>query len=92
MPETRLELSTDPSQLPSLKAALEKAGSTPGEPSLITSLYYDSPDLKLHRHGLSLCVEKLDASRVQILRRVDPAAYNSQWRDIITSDIPDPSA
>ena len=92
MPQARLQLSTDPSQLPSLQAALEKAGSTPGEPSLITSIYYDSPDRKLHRHGLSLCVEKLDGRRVQILRRVDSAAYISQWRDIITSDAPDPSA
>jgi len=94
VPEARLELSTDPSQLPSLKAALEGQRAVPGDckPSLITSIYYDSPDRKLHRHGLSLCVEQHDARRVQILRRVDPAAYNSQWRDIITSDGPDPSA
>ena len=91
MPEARLELSTDPSQLPSLKAALGGQRAVPGDgkPSLITSIYYDSPDRKLHRHGLSLCVEQRDARRVQILRRVDPAAYNSPWRDIITSDGPE---
>ena len=94
MPEARLELSTDPNQLPALKAALEgqRAVRCDGKPSLITSIYYDSLDRKLHRHGLSLCVEQHDARRVQILRRADPAAYNSQWRDIITSDGPDPSA
>jgi triphosphatase len=59
---------------------------------MITSLYYDSPDRELHRHGLSLCVEQHDAHRVQVLRRLGPAANDSQWRDIITSDGPDPSA
>ena len=94
MPETRLELSIDPRQLSSLKAALEGQRAVPGDdkPTLITSLYYDSPDRKLHHDGLSLCVEQHDARRVQILRRMDPAAYNSQWRDIITSDGPDTSA
>jgi CHAD domain-containing protein len=94
VPEARLELSTDPNQLSSLKAALEgqRAVRGNGKPSLITSLYYDSPDRKLHRLGLSLCVEQHDARRVQVLRRLGPAADNSQWRDIITSDGPDPSA
>jgi hypothetical protein len=46
--DARLELSTDPSQLSPLKAALERASPAPGgESSLITSIYYDTPDLKL---------------------------------------------
>ena len=94
MPQARLELSTDPSQLPSLKAALERAGAAApgGEPSLITGIYYDSPDRKLHQHDLSLCVEQHDANRVQVLRRLGSVADNSQWRDIIASDEPDPLA
>jgi triphosphatase len=88
--EARLELSTDPSQFPSLKAALERASAAPGgEPSLITSIYYDSPDRKLHQHGLSLRVEQHDGRRVQILRRPGSVTDNSQWRDVITTDGPD---
>jgi triphosphatase len=91
--EARLELSTDPSQLPSLKAALKRASAAPGsEPSLITSIYYDSPDRKLHQHGLSLRIEQDDARRVQILRRPGSVIANSQWRDVITTDGPDPWA
>ena len=93
MLEARLELSTDPSQLRSLKAALERVSSAPGgEPSLITSIYYDTPDRKLHHQGLSLCVEQHDTRRVQVLRRRASIGDNRQWRDIITSDEPDPSA
>jgi len=85
--EARLELSTDPSQLRSLKAALERVSSAPGgEPSLITSIYYDTPDRKLHHHALSLCVEQHDTRRVQVLRRRASIGDNRQWRDVITSE------
>ena len=92
MLEARLEFSTDPSQLPSLKAALERASAAPGEPSLVTSVYYDSPDRKLRQHGLSLRVEQQDTRRIQILRRPGSVTDNSQWRDVITTDGPDPLA
>jgi triphosphatase len=91
--DARLELSTDPSQLSPLKAALERASPAPGgESSLITSIYYDTPDLKLHQHGLSLRVEQHDTRRVQTLTRQGSVTDNGQWRDIITSDGPDPLA
>jgi inorganic triphosphatase YgiF len=91
--EARLELSTDPSRLSSLTKALERASATPGgEPSLVTSIYYDSPDRKLQQHGISLCVEHRDTCRVQVLRRFGSVADHNQWRDIIASDGPDPLA
>lgn len=93
MLEPRLRLSTDSSQLPFLKAALERASAAPGgEPSLITSIYYDSPDRKLHQHGISFCVEQHDTCRVQVLRRLGSVVDHSRWRDIIANDGPDPSA
>jgi triphosphatase len=93
VPAVRLALSTDPDQLPSLKSALEQACTTPGgEPSLITSVYYDAPDRKLHQHGLSLCVEQHDTGRVQVLKRLGSVTDTGQWRDVITSDGPDPLA
>ena len=71
MPIARLELSTDPSQLASLKAALEGTNvATSSEPSLITSIHYDTSDRKLHQHGLSLRIEQDDTHRVQVLRRL----------------------
>ncbi|MGA8758630.1 MAG: CHAD domain-containing protein [Stellaceae bacterium] len=89
----RLEFSADPSQLAALKAALERASTAPsGEPSLIISIFYDTPDRRLHQHGLSLCVEQHDANRVQVLRRLGSVADGSQCRDVITGDRPDPSA
>jgi inorganic triphosphatase YgiF len=89
--EARLELSTDPSRLSPLKAALERVSAAPGgEPSLITSVYYDTRDRKLHQHGLSLRVEQHDTRRVQVLTRL--GSVTDQWRDIITSDGPDPLA
>jgi inorganic triphosphatase YgiF len=91
--EARLSLLADPSQLPSLRAALGRASTTPGgEPSLITSIYYDSPDRKLHQQGLSLHVEQHDTHSVQVLRRLGSVGDNRQWRDIIASDGPDPLA
>ena len=93
MPIARLELSTDPSQLASLKAALEGANvADSSEPSLITSTYYDTSDRKLHQHGLSLRIEQDDTLRVQVLRRLGLAAHSSECRDIITSHDPDPLA
>jgi triphosphatase len=93
VPAACLQLSTDPSQLPALKAALETASAAPGgEPSLITSIHYDTPDWKLHQHGLSLRVEQDDIRRVQVLRRLGSVADNSEWRDIVTSEEPDPLA
>jgi triphosphatase len=93
VPEARLELSADPSHLPELNAALESAGAVPvGEPSLITGIYYDTPDRKLHQHGFNLCVEQHDMRRVQVLRRQGSVADDSQWRDVIVSDGPDPLA
>jgi triphosphatase len=89
----RLELTTDPSQLAALKAAVERASAASGgEPALITSIYYDTPDRKLHQHGLSLCVEQHDMRRIQILKRLGSVADGSQWRDVITGDGPDPLA
>jgi inorganic triphosphatase YgiF len=93
VPEARLPLSTDLSHLFSLKSALERASAAPGgEPSLITSVYYDAPDRKLHQHNLDLCVEQHHTRRIQVLRRLGSVTDNSQWRDIITTDGPDPSA
>jgi len=91
--EARLELSIDPNQLPSLQAALERAGAAPGdEPSLITSIYYDTPGRKLHDQGLSLRVEQHDTRRVQVLRRRASIGDTRQWRDVISSEGPDPLA
>ena len=93
MLEARLELSIDPNQLPSLQAALERAGAAPGdEPSLITSIYYDTPGRKLHDQGLSLRVEQHDTRRVQVLRRRASIGDSRQWRDVISSEGPDPLA
>ena len=76
-----------------MKAALERASTAPGgEPSLITGIFFDTPDRKLHQHDLSLCVEQHDASGVQVLRRLGSVADGSQWHDGITGDGPDPLA
>ena len=87
MAEAQLKLATIPSELSTLRMALEGAGATADpEPSFLTSTYYDSPDLQLRRQRLTFCVEEQDQRRVQSLRG------DGEWRDPIDGDAPDPAA
>ena len=54
LPEIELKLSALPHHIPELKQALEAMGSSSARPPMLfSSTYYDSPGLKLRRHGLS---------------------------------------
>jgi triphosphatase len=96
--EVQLKLVTLPSQLPALRLALDKAyAKTVPEPSLVTSTYYDSPDLKLWRQSLSLRVQEQNGRRVQVVKGIGSAAarpgmVDREWQDLIAADRPDLAA
>jgi len=95
--EIQLKLVTLPSQLPALRLALEKGcAETAPESSLVTSTYYDSPDLKLWQQSLSLHVQEQNGRRVQIVKGIGSAAerdvVDGEWRDPIAADRPDLAA
>jgi triphosphatase len=93
-----LKLVASPNQLPALKLALKNVGARAHrKPSLVTTTYYDSPDLKLRRQNLSFCVQEQGARRVQGLRRFGPpvnggGVASGEWWDPIADERPDPTA
>ena len=85
--EVQLKLVTLPSQLPALRLALDKVcAKTVPESSLVTSTYYDSPDLKLWQQSLSLHVQEQNGCRVQVVKGIGSAAarrgmVDGEWHD-----------
>jgi len=96
--EVQLKLVTLPSQLPALRLALDKACTkTVPESSLVTSTYYDSPDLKLWQRSLSLHVQEQNGRRVQVVKGIGSAVarrgmVDGEWQDPIAADRPDLAA
>jgi triphosphatase len=97
VPDNQLRLVASPNQLPAMKLALKNVGAKAHrKPSLVTTTYYDSPDLKLRRQSLSFCVQEQGTRRVQGLRRVGPGngggIASGEWWDPIADDRPDRTA
>ena len=94
MAEIELKLAAIPSDLPALKRALETMGkrcSTAVSP--LTSIYYNSSDLKLRQHNLTLRVREQDGQHVQTVKAGDlmgaDLVSRREWEDIVTGDQPD---
>jgi len=92
--EIELKLTAAPGDLPGLKQALEamaKRSST--TTSLLASTYYDSPDLKLRQHHLTLRVREQGAQHVQTVKAGDVMGADlisrDEWEDVIAGDQPD---
>jgi inorganic triphosphatase YgiF len=67
--EIELKLTAAPGDLPALMQALEALGKrTSTTASLLTSTYYDSPDLKLQQRHLTLRVREQGAQYVQTVK------------------------
>jgi triphosphatase len=81
--------------VPALRLALDKAcAKTVPESSLVTSTYYDSPDLKLRQQSLSLHLQEQNGCRVQVVKGIGSAAarrgmVDGEWQDPIAADRPD---
>jgi CYTH domain len=91
--EIELKLAA-PGDLPVLKQALEDVGKRSSTTaSLLTSTYYDSPDLKLWQHRLTLRVRKQGAQHVQTVQAGDfigpDLISRGEWEDVIAGDQPD---
>ncbi len=97
LPEIELKLSAVPHQIPELKQALEAMGSSSVRPPvLLSSTYYDSPGLKLRRHGLSFRLHEEEGRWIQVLESREFISGNflsrDEWDDVIATDSPDPAA
>ena len=97
MPEIELKLSALPHHIPELKQALEAMGSSSARPPMLfSSTYYDSPGLKLRRHGLSFRLRAEEGRWIQTLESHEFISANflsrDEWEDVIAADSPDPAA
>src|SRR6266481_5093266 len=97
MAEIELKLAAVSDQLQQVRQALEVMGcAVAATTSVLTSTYYDSADLKLRKHHLSLRIREGDGKRVQTLKSDGFANGNllsrGEWEDEIASDLPDPAA
>jgi inorganic triphosphatase YgiF len=92
--EIELKLAAAPGDLPALVRALEAMGKRSSTTaSLLTSTYYDSPDLKLRQHHFTLRVRKQGAQYVQTVKAGDVMGADlisrGEWEDVIAGDQPD---
>ena len=89
--EIELKLAAGSDQLQQVRQALEAmGGATAARTSVLTSTYYDSPDLKLWKHHLSLRIRERDGQRIETLKS-DGFAHEDllsrgEWEDVITGD------
>jgi triphosphatase len=95
MPEIELKLAAGPDRMQELRQALESmASASTSVPSILTSIYYDSTDLKLRRHHLNFRVRERDGHRVQTLKTDGSNGGDhlsrGEWEDAIPGDQPDP--
>jgi inorganic triphosphatase YgiF len=92
--EIELKLTAAPGDLPTLTRALEAMGKQSSTTaSLLTSTYYDSPDLKLWQHHLTLRIRAQGAQHVQTVKAGDVMGADlisrDEWEDVIAGDQPD---
>jgi inorganic triphosphatase YgiF len=74
--------------------ALEALGKRSSKtPSLLTSTYYDLPDLKLWQHHLTLRIREQGAQHIQTVKAGDVMGADlisrGEWEDVIAGDQPD---
>jgi triphosphatase len=95
MLEIEFKLAASPDRMQELKQALESMGpASTSVPSILTSTYYDSTDLKLRRHHLNFRVRERDGQRLQTLKtdgsNSGDLLSRGEWEDVIPVDQPDP--
>ena len=94
MPEIELKLTTAPTHLSKLRKLLEEYSRSPAATASLISTYYDSADLKLRQHHITLRVRDQDHHFRQTIKRENGAAdgdllARGEWEDVITGDQPD---
>jgi len=90
--ETELKLQIDPGDIPILRRHLDRtkgARSTPSQ--LLVSIYFDTPDLLLSRHGCGLRVRKTRQGWTQTLKRSRKETAGLYERDEWESPVKGPS-
>jgi triphosphatase len=92
--EGELSFAATTSDLPLVKQALlDIAGREHAAPTMLTTTYYDTAEIKLKRQGLSLCVRKQRGRYIQTVRAEDASGgvspVRGEWEDVITGECPD---
>src|SRR5262249_61688441 len=95
--EVELKLAASTADLPELKRALvEMAPTSTGAQSRLISTYYDTPNLALKRHGLTLRVREQGDRFIQTVKAGDPGGGDlltrGQWEGELAESRPDPEA
>ncbi len=69
---------------------------SPGSPRRLVSTYYDTPDLRLQRQGLTLRVREQEGRYIQTVKRGElngaDVLTRGEWEDPLAEDRPDPDA
>jgi inorganic triphosphatase YgiF len=92
--EIELKLAAAPGDLPALERALEAMAKRSGAAaSTLISTYYDTPELALCRHNLTLRVREQEGQHIQTVKAGDLMSADlisrGEWEDVIASDQPD---
>jgi len=95
--EVELKLAAPAADVPELKRAFVKmTPAAAGVPSRLISTYYDTPDLALKRHGVSLRVREQGGRFIQTVKATDPSGADilkrGEWEDEVAEGCPDPHA
>ena len=95
--EVELKLGAKAADFPDLKRALAALAAAPtGAPRRLISTYYDTPDLTLQHHGLTLRVREQEGRFIQTVKRGDLTAADiltrGEWEDQLAENRPDPNA
>src|SRR5215472_17443988 len=95
--EVELKLAAPAADVPELKRAFVKmTPAAAGVPSRLISTYYDTPDLALKRHGVSLRVREQGGRFIQTVKTTDPSGADimkrGEWEDEVAEGHPDPQA
>jgi inorganic triphosphatase YgiF len=69
------------------KQWLESVAQSPSQSSVLSAVYYDSPNFKLRRRGFALCIREQDGRWTQVL-----TSPPNEWKDAVTGERPDLAA
>jgi triphosphatase len=91
--EIELKLELDPSDATRIKRHLSRRSkAAKGARQKLVSVYFDTPDLRLRQHGLSLRVRRAGSKHTQTIKSNGPAAGlfdRAEWEQDITGPLPD---
>src|SRR5689334_16734775 len=94
--ELELKIELDPSDATQIKRHLSRQSNRPYARQKLVAVYFDTPDLRLHRNGISLRVRRAGGKHTQTVKLAGgPAAGlfdRAEWEQAIGGPVPDLAA